>query len=186
MFACAAVDAAPPPPARVLELGCGAGLAALMLAHAGHRVTAVDVDPRAVAATRANAHANCLEAAVVASDWDRALAPTARFDLVIVNPPFLSSEPPALRRALFAGHNLEAVAAAIAAAGRRVAQTGRTLLITSERTGRTRVEDLIARSHLVVVTSTRRRCWGELYHLDVATSEHGASSEGLPGEVLPR
>jgi SAM-dependent methyltransferase len=43
----------PPPPARVLDAGCGHGELALALTRAGYDVAAVDVDPEAVAAARA-------------------------------------------------------------------------------------------------------------------------------------
>ncbi|MFD0476192.1 class I SAM-dependent methyltransferase [Nonomuraea thailandensis] len=43
----------PPAPARVLDAGCGRGRLALALARAGYAVSAVDIDPRAVAATTA-------------------------------------------------------------------------------------------------------------------------------------
>lgn len=42
----------PPPPARVLDAGCGEGALSLRLADAGYAVTSVDADPAAVAAAR--------------------------------------------------------------------------------------------------------------------------------------
>jgi SAM-dependent methyltransferase len=45
--------ALPATPQRVLEVGCGRGELAAMLAAGGHEVTALDVDPEAVAAARA-------------------------------------------------------------------------------------------------------------------------------------
>ncbi|MEP6630045.1 MAG: class I SAM-dependent methyltransferase [Lapillicoccus sp.] len=43
----------PPPPADVLDLGCGTGTLTLLLAEAGHRVHGVDLAPAMVAAARA-------------------------------------------------------------------------------------------------------------------------------------
>jgi predicted nicotinamide N-methyase len=43
---------------RVLDIGTGSGLVAIAAARAGGRVRAVDVDPRAIAAARANAALN--------------------------------------------------------------------------------------------------------------------------------
>lgn len=43
----------PPPPARILDAGCGDGALSAWLAGLGYRVTAVDADPAAVAVARA-------------------------------------------------------------------------------------------------------------------------------------
>lgn len=44
----------PPPPARVVELGCGSGWLSVILAEQGYAVTGVDISPEAIAL--ANAH----------------------------------------------------------------------------------------------------------------------------------
>lgn len=43
----------PPPPARILDAGCGEGALSRRLAAAGYAVTSIDADPAAVAAARA-------------------------------------------------------------------------------------------------------------------------------------
>ena len=47
-----------PTPRTVFDIGCGTGVLAIAAARLGARVTAVDTDPAAVAATRANAIRN--------------------------------------------------------------------------------------------------------------------------------
>ena len=42
----------PPPPARILDAGCGEGALSARLADAGYTVTSIDADPAAVAAAR--------------------------------------------------------------------------------------------------------------------------------------
>jgi SAM-dependent methyltransferase len=42
----------PPPPARILDAGCGEGALSRELADAGYAVTSIDADPAAVAAAR--------------------------------------------------------------------------------------------------------------------------------------
>jgi predicted nicotinamide N-methyase len=63
---------------RVVDLGCGSGVAALAAARAGAReVIAVDLDPAARQATRLNAQHNGLAVEIrsdVPSDWDLLLA----------------------------------------------------------------------------------------------------------------
>jgi SAM-dependent methyltransferase len=48
----------PPPPARVLDLGCGTGSLSVLLAEMGHAVTGIDLSPRMVgrAADKARRH----------------------------------------------------------------------------------------------------------------------------------
>ncbi|MEU2408664.1 methyltransferase [Streptomyces rubiginosohelvolus] len=71
-----------------LEVGCGAGVTAVMAARAGcAHVTAVDITPEAVRNTALNAQRHNLADRVVAvqSDLYDALPPSARFDLVFWN-----------------------------------------------------------------------------------------------------
>ncbi|HEU5082787.1 MAG TPA: 50S ribosomal protein L11 methyltransferase [Acidimicrobiales bacterium] len=70
------------PGARVLDVGCGSGALSVVAARAGASVTAIDVDPVAVAATRRNAAANGV--AVDASIAPLSAIPGA-FDVVVAN-----------------------------------------------------------------------------------------------------
>lgn len=167
LFARACLFHAPGRPARVLELGCGCGAAAVLLARAGHAVTAVDLDPAAAASCARNAALNGTRLAACVSDWDAALAPGARFDFVVTNPPFLPDEPPAQRLALYGGPRLEATGAALRAVSRRLAPRGRALLLTSERSGRAHVEQLVQAAGLRPVASLVARALFEDYRLDL-------------------
>jgi len=84
-----------PPPARILDLGTGGGAIALALASAfpGARVTAVDASAGALALAAENAVSTGLSGRVtfVESDWFEGLAPGETFDLIVSNPPYLSS-----------------------------------------------------------------------------------------------
>jgi release factor glutamine methyltransferase len=77
---------------RVLEIGAGLGLAAVLAARAGARVVATDVVPSAVDALRANAALNGVTIDVRAGDC---YAPVAgeRFDLVCTNAPQMPTPP---------------------------------------------------------------------------------------------
>jgi 16S rRNA (guanine1207-N2)-methyltransferase len=83
------LDIAPPPPAagNLLDLGCGYGALALVLAARapGAQVLAVDVNTRALALTRDNAARAGLPNVSCALPDDRALPP--EFDLIWSNPP---------------------------------------------------------------------------------------------------
>jgi release factor glutamine methyltransferase len=80
------------PGERVLEIGAGLGLAAVLAARAGAIVIATDVVPAAVDAIRMNAALNAVSIdARLGDGW----APVAgeRFDLVCTNPPQMPTPP---------------------------------------------------------------------------------------------
>lgn len=80
------------PGERVLEIGAGLGLAAVLAARAGARVVATDVVAEAVEAVRLNAQLN---GATVDARLGDCYAPVAgeRFDLVCSNPPQMPTPP---------------------------------------------------------------------------------------------
>lgn len=77
---------------RVLEIGAGLGLAAVLAARAGARVVATDVVPAAVETIRANA---TLNGVAIDARLGDCYAPVAgeRFDLICSNPPQMPTPP---------------------------------------------------------------------------------------------
>lgn len=81
----------------MLEMGSGCGVAAVTMALAGcPEVVAVDINPKAVQSTRLNAERHGVADRVTAlrSDLFAAISPTARFDVVFWNSPFIDDEVP--------------------------------------------------------------------------------------------
>ncbi len=80
------------PPQQVdsaLDLGCGGGVLALLLARAAKRVVGSDYNPRAVAMAKVNAALNGLRNVEFREgDWFVPMA-GERFDLIVSQPPFL-------------------------------------------------------------------------------------------------
>ncbi len=94
----AALEALPqaaPPPKRVLDLGTGSGAVVLALAkeRPGHRFLATDRSPAALATARFNARRLSLEDRLefLASDWFTPLRPSHNWDLIVSNPPYIST-----------------------------------------------------------------------------------------------
>jgi len=76
----------------LLELGCGSGLLSLIAARQGADVTAVDVNPKAVACCRDNAAGNGLPLRACQSDLFGSLPPRP-YDAVFSNPPYFEGAP---------------------------------------------------------------------------------------------
>lgn len=74
------------PGERVLDMGTGSGVNAILAARAGADVVGVDINPAAVAAARANADRNGVVAEFGVSDVFSAVE--GAFDLVVIDPPF--------------------------------------------------------------------------------------------------
>lgn len=75
---------------RALDVGTGTGVLALLLARAGARVVATDVEPAAVACARENVARLGLSAAVEVVRAD--LFVDGAFDLVVSNPPWIPGD----------------------------------------------------------------------------------------------
>lgn len=73
---------------RVLDMGTGCGVNAVLAALRGARVVAVDINPAALEATRANAVRNEVDALVDVGHSDVFDAVEGRFDLIVFDPPF--------------------------------------------------------------------------------------------------
>ncbi|MGC8816941.1 MAG: HemK2/MTQ2 family protein methyltransferase [Candidatus Hadarchaeum sp.] len=79
---------------RVLELGTGCGILAILAAKAGANVVATDVNPVALECARANACQNAVDDRIDFRLGDL-FDPVGneRFDVIIFNPPYLPVEP---------------------------------------------------------------------------------------------
>jgi len=79
-------------PDHVLDLGCGAGTVALLLAGRAVRVTGTDISPRAIAIAACNARINGVRNAVFRTGDCFAPVEDERFDLIVSQPPYYPQE----------------------------------------------------------------------------------------------
>ncbi|MDX6307314.1 MAG: hypothetical protein QOI06_360 [Nocardioidaceae bacterium] len=73
----------PPPPARVVDLGCGTGSLSVLLAQLGYQVCGVDLSEAMVAAAAAKAEAAGVEAAFERGDAGNPSLPAGSWDVVL-------------------------------------------------------------------------------------------------------
>ena len=72
----------------ILEIGCGTGIISVHLASKGAQVTAVDLNPKAVEATRFNSTNNGVRVEVLEGDMFASVG-GRRFGTIVCNPPYL-------------------------------------------------------------------------------------------------
>jgi len=120
---------------RVLDVGTGSGVLALAAARAGAaNVVALDINPNAALTASENARANGLgdRVTAVCSNLLSALAPNARFDVIVSSPPSFPGEPRDVAdRAWHAGPNYRDIAPLFDQARERLAPDGRLYLLLS-------------------------------------------------------
>lgn len=73
---------------RGLDLGCGTGILANLLAGMCDETVAVDTDPRAIWLSRVNLAVNGRHARLVHESWERMTAKEGLFDVILANPPW--------------------------------------------------------------------------------------------------
>ncbi len=76
------------PGERVLDVGTGCGVNAILAARRGARVLAIDVNPAAVRAAQRNAASNGVADLVECREGDLFEGIDGRFDLIVFDPPF--------------------------------------------------------------------------------------------------
>lgn len=118
------------PPRRVIEIGCGAGAAAIVLAAAlpAAQVSAVDINQRALALTAHNARIACVAVRTLWSDLLDGV--DGQFDLIVANPPYMLDSAGRAYRHGGGGHGEGLALAIVRAALARLAPGGTLLLYT--------------------------------------------------------
>lgn len=86
------VSTAPRSPSQnSLDLCCGSGIQALVASRYSHKVTGVDLNPRAIRFSRFNAQLNGIENVTFKSGHLYAVVKGETFDIILANPPFVPS-----------------------------------------------------------------------------------------------
>jgi release factor glutamine methyltransferase len=113
---------------RVLDMGTGSGVNAILAASVARRVLAVDVNPIAVAAARANAAANGVADRIEARESDVFSAVDGEFDLIVFDPPYRWFAPRDLLEAASTDENYRAMTTFFREARAHLSPEGRMLI----------------------------------------------------------
>jgi methylase of polypeptide subunit release factors len=120
-----------PPGSRVLDLGTGSGIGALVAAQWASRVTATDINPAAVACARENFEQNSLNRIEVRCGDLFDTVANERFDVILFNPPFFHGIPQTPHETAFVSSDIaERFAAGLAD---HLTVNGVSLLVLSDR-----------------------------------------------------
>lgn len=139
---------------RVLDMGTGSGVNAILAAQVAHDVVGVDVNPEAVQAARANAARNGVRADFAVSDVFAAVSGT--FDLIIIDPPFRWFAPRDMVEVAIADEGYAGLGRFFAGVGSRLRPGGRVLLFFGTSGDQDHVLALVAAAGLrTEVVATR-------------------------------
>jgi release factor glutamine methyltransferase len=116
------------PDDRVLDMGTGSGVNAVLAASRGATVVAVDINPHAVEAARRNAEANGVADRVDVGISDVFTTVDGRFDLIVFDPPFRWFAPRDLREAAMTDENYRAMTTFFRQARTHLTERGRMLI----------------------------------------------------------
>lgn len=150
---------------RLLDMGTGSGTVGIFAARRGARVTACDINPRAVALARDNARRNGAEMEILESDLFSSLG-GRMFDLICFNLPFWRGQPATpFEAALFGGPGFETIAAFAVGCRDALAPGGSVAVIFSEDSGKDQMVSLFTRAGFVPIDDRAGRRFFERFHL---------------------
>jgi release factor glutamine methyltransferase len=142
------------PGERVLDMGTGSGVNAILAARAGADVVGVDLNPAAVEAARTNAERNGVVAAFAVGDVFSAVEGV--FDLVVIDPPFRWFAPRDMTEVAIADEGYAGLRRFFAGIRERLRLGGRVLLFFGTSGDQDHVLGLAAGVSLAVETVATR------------------------------
>ncbi|MDR0198858.1 MAG: methyltransferase [Methanomassiliicoccaceae archaeon] len=129
---------------RVLEIGCGSGVVAIHCAKNGASVTAVDINPAAVALTRRNAAANGAFMDIRLSDLYEDI--DSHYDTIVFNLPYLPVKDRGLLEQAWAGGDdgIGPLPKLLNGVRGRLYPRGRFVVVVSSLMDQTRLDDVLS------------------------------------------
>lgn len=152
---------------RVLDMGTGCGVNAILAARVAHDVVAVDVNPDAVAAARLNCERHGVSDRVDCRVGDLFDSVDGTFDLVIFDPPFRWFAPRDQLEMAFADEDYRTLTSFFEQVGDRLRPHGRVLVFFGTTGDLAYLEELIA-----AVGMRAEQCSSSTLHRDGQDEEY--------------
>jgi release factor glutamine methyltransferase len=169
------------PGERVLDMGTGSGVNAILAATRGADVVAVDVNPHAVAAARANVERNGVADRVGVAQSDLFDEVEGRFDLVVFDPPFRWMRPRDWAEASITDEDYQTLTAFFATVRRHLAENGRVLVFFGTTADVGYLEQLVETNGFAAEVVSRRELEKDGHPVEYRTYRLRVADLALPG-----
>jgi release factor glutamine methyltransferase len=169
------------PDERVLDMGTGSGVNAILAATRGAEVVAVDINPHAVEAARANAERNGVADRVTIDRSDLFAEVEGRFDLVVFDPPFRWMKPRDWAEASITDEDYRSLTAFFARVREHLTEDGRILVFFGTTADIGYLEQLIESNGLVGEVVARRELDKDGHAVEYRTYRIEVADLALPG-----
>jgi release factor glutamine methyltransferase len=168
---------------RVLDMGTGSGVNAVLAATKGADVVAVDINPHAVAAARANADRNGVADRVDLRRSDLFDEVDGRFDLVVFDPPFRWMKPRDWAEASITDEDYRSLTAFFAHVREHLEEDGRILVFFGTTADVGYLEQLVENNGLAGRVVARRGMDKDGHPVEYRTYRIEVADLAIPGSV---
>lgn len=172
------------PGERVLDVGTGSGVNAILAATRGAEVLAVDISPHAVEAARANAERNGMADRVTIRRSDLFADVDGRFDLIVFDPPFRWMKPRDWAEAAITDEDYRSLTAFFANVRAYLVEGGRVLVFFGTTADVSYLEQLVASNGLAFEVVGRRAMDKDGHPVEYRTYRIEVADLALPGSVV--
>ena len=168
---------------RVLDMSTGSGVNAILAARNGADVVAVDINPHAVEAARANVERNGVAGRVTVAESDLFAEVEGRFDLVVFDPPFRWMKPRDWAEASITDEDYRSLTAFFATVREHLAESGRILVFFGTTADVGYLDQLIENNGLRGEVVSRRAMQKDGHPVEYRTYRIEVADLAIPGSV---
>ena len=150
---------------RILDMGAGSGIIALMAAVKGAKATATDINPEAIVNVRENAKLNNLNINVIESNLFTNV-PIEDYDYIFINPPYYQKDPNGFpEMAWYCGSNHEYFKDLFIQLKEFSKESCKVVMILSESCNLRVIKDLAEEQEFIFSLVEQQKRFGEVYYI---------------------